>query len=184
MKVIQASFMCNMLKYLRWMMQTATINLIVLLMFSNVYHSVVTRPHLGGCFFTLIAIKIHKHNYNLMNEYRSPNIFKILINRSKSVQKSQVALPPPNAKQTLHNSKLSPWFETMSKSNCKWNPNFSSNFEMRGEVVLFLYELILEGSRHSPHTISIIIPKCILELEATKHSFQSSKTNLWFSNLS
>jgi hypothetical protein len=57
---------------------------------------------------------------------------------------------------------------------------------MKGEVALFLYELVLEGSRlfHTHTTINIIVPKCILELETTKHNSQSSKTNLWSSNLS
>jgi hypothetical protein len=41
MKIIQASLMCNMLKYFGWMMQTTTINLVVLLMFNNVYHNLI-----------------------------------------------------------------------------------------------------------------------------------------------
>jgi hypothetical protein len=71
MKVIQASLMCNMLKYFGWMMQTPTINLVVILMFNNVYHNLVIKPHLGRCFLILTISRIHKHNCNLMNKYRS-----------------------------------------------------------------------------------------------------------------
>ncbi len=76
MKVVQASLMCNMLKYLGWMMQITIINLVVLLMFNNVYHSLVIRPHLGGCFFALTIGRIHKHSCNLTNEYWSPTFSK------------------------------------------------------------------------------------------------------------
>ncbi len=50
MKVIQTSLMCNMLKYFGWMMQTTTINFVLLLMFNNVYHILVIKPHLRTCF--------------------------------------------------------------------------------------------------------------------------------------
>jgi hypothetical protein len=54
------------------MMETTMINLAVLLMLSNLCHSPVTRPHLGGCFLALAAGGVHKHTCGLMNEYQSP----------------------------------------------------------------------------------------------------------------
>jgi hypothetical protein len=71
-KVVQVILMCNILKYPGWMMETTMINLAVLLMLSNLCHSPVTRPHLGGCFLALAAGGVHKHSCDLMSEYQSP----------------------------------------------------------------------------------------------------------------